>query len=571
MIKRYIAIVLIAILIAGSYACIGSRATKRYRNKRELSSIYTYASDLPVFLKSLNEFDSDHILQRVKYHVMHFLLKESVEGKGEDSREYALLQKLYELDVHTRCDSVDAIFRIAFKNLDPEPGPPNEFIEEELTRRSEFLLSFRCFHVDWTQPLDQLAKDVIRIGIPDLESFDEVSFDFYFPQVNLARHYVCSPKSGYLAGPPPVEIVCGDTVPPDRRYFRPPEDLRKEEMRKIKDKVYVLTPYASLKRILIRPFIFPSHCENSWDGINPYGRGEWLCTRAGIDVFGDLDEILKKDTVGKVCIDLIVKYVISDPVTQKIITHDSARFYREVASTELADGFHVRFFSEPFHTKDSENLLGNSTYLLDVSVASVKKILENGNFDLKRSNISFEYILPRDTIQIPHYNTMFAEKAQTEHKYMMNHFVNILPFKPGRTISRGDTVNIWLPLTDLRYSSADAVYHGYIDLLLVRKSSATTKVDIIDESIQFFMPGETPQQFLLNLWQDSIPKIGPEPIAVDTIISTTPNIYHNFTAIIPKNIDRADDYVLMAFIYYRDFDTGQIKTIATASLYVCVK
>ncbi|UCD16486.1 MAG: hypothetical protein JSV44_08450, partial [Candidatus Zixiibacteriota bacterium] len=432
----------------------------------------------------------------------------------------------------------------------------------------DFVLSWRCFHAGSSQPLDQLAKDVIRLGVPDVLRFAEFSIAVYFPSVDLARHYnIDNPSlNEYQASPPPLEYdISGLPLQADALFDREAHELRREELESIAGKVYVQTQCEALDGILIQPFTFPSRCQHDWDGVSPYGAVPWYCMRAGIDVFGSLPAVGTRSDDGRISLDLILKYAISDPVSLDVVASDSLRYYRDIMPGDTWRNFQVRVISEPFHTIQEESSPGNSTYLLDIAVIDISQRAKSGEHAKRAATESFAVTLPNDTVQIPDYDLMLADRSQISQRRHFDPFADILSFLPGATVRRGDSINVWLPITGLLEPSDGSAYRGFVDLLLVPKSRGEAHARINEKTIRFGVPGDTLRPPLEYSWNNTAIAENPAPLVSKEIVSNVPNAYFCFKMAVPKRMPGGEDYVLLAFIYSCESGNESVRLMATAS------
>ena len=503
--------------------------------------------------------------------MLHYLLKEMAETRRQNTALQKLVNRLYSLDVHQNADSVEAIFAVAFRNFDLEPGPPNEFLTEEVDLRREFIMQWRAFHAGQGQPLDELAKDVVRVGIPDVLRFDDTSLDAYYPNISLTRHYERDIIGVYIASGMPIERdIMGNPISIAPIVGRIPSNPFKDEMELIKDRVYGTVHYALLENVIMRPFAFPSRCTGDWDGVSPYGAAPWPCMRAGIDVFGMLKNVVSENPDGSRLLDLSVKYIITEPMTGDTAASDSLSYSLEIPDTSQSDGFTIRIYSEPFHAVDSGLDPGSTTYLLDVAVYSAGENEGNGMADLKAASEVFSFSLPGDSGHIPMYDLMLAEKDRKQQRTYLNPFAGILSFHPDSTVKRKDTVDLWLPVTGLTYAARTESYEGFIDILLTAKGSGKVTAGINKESMRFGKPGDTLNPSVDYSLPSGDTKDSPSPIHVEKIISTTPNLYYHLQVPIPAKAPKGD-MLLSAFAYGYDERAGQLRAIATASKDVLVK
>lgn len=530
---------------------------------------YNFRTDLPPFLESLTRYDNMRDHERAEYYVMYYVLKEIVEVKGAHSPQGLLLDRLLKLDVYKNPDSVAAVFKIAFKDLDPKPGPPNEFMTDDIPKRAEFILSHGCFHPGWELPFDQMAKDVARMGVPVIEAFGENSFNLYFPIPQLARYYEYSETYGYRSGTPPPEFtLTGEPMPPDMRYNNPTKSVLLTEMEEIENKIYTEVSYDLLRQILIQPFIYPAACTIAGAEDSTLDRQDWLCYRIGIDVFGILDEIETIHYKEDAFLDLILKYSINNPLTSEIILSDSIRYASPLAGMGDNKIYKIRTMTRPFHERSENRPVANSEYILDICVAAV---IDTVTQNLKGNLRSEVYTLPDDMVQIPHYDLCLVSAKQHAVRQYSNPLEDIPDFAPGAQIHRGDYTEIWLPVTNLPAAAGDSGYAGWLSVYLVEKTESGGWAGIDEKSIRFGRPGDTLRPAEASGPDSLIESHQPHEIYSGQIKSATPDLYCRFRAQIPADVATGDDYMLMAFVYGLDPKTNRVRSICTSSMDVTVR
>lgn len=536
----------------------------------DISEYHSYSRK--PFLHSLDETYRGNDPEKIKYWVMHYLLEERSTMPEADSVDLEMYSQLENLDIGRDRDSVDAIFRIAFRNLDLEPGPPNDFIEEEIPRRVQFIVDHRCFHAGQLYPFDQLARDVIRIGVPDLESFGDSSgakiIDVYFPQLGLPRHYLWNPLDFYYAGAPLVEAF-DDKNPgktklmPDPRYLRGGRTISQQDMETIKDKIYQCTPYAQLKNVVIRPFLIPTPKE--YDFIDPleYFRLAWFSYRVGLDIFSEIES--EKNGLSDT-LNLSIKYVLYNPFTDEIVDSSSTEIIRSLSDAASGTLLNFREFTKVFHTRTSLKPNREDHFILDVDVRS-----REPDGLTKKAASSFIYSLPKDIIQIPRYDIMLLSGDQIKTNSDAVPLSRIPIFAPEKAACHNDSIRLWVPVTDLKYSPKDDLYSGIIDIYLTRSTETNGTARIVKESIRFSPRDDTLSAPIDIESRQAEPVTGPAPIFTDTINSRTPNIFYVTTLPIPEKIKKADDYTLLAFVYCQGRADHEAELIATASCDIRIK
>jgi len=483
---------------------------------RLLCDTPAYSSN--TFLESLKGFNShnwDEAKKRAHYDALYLLIKERAEVNGRVSDENLLFEELKELDVTDSEDSAEIIriCNIALKDLDTDVMKPgNQFIEEELTKRSDWTVYNSCWHARDLNPFDDLARDVIKLGVPEKDSVDMEAIMVTFPNLKLQRFYIFD-GTGYTANPTPEELKnaadeMSELSSTDRRSSSritatAKALTTKQDLELINNKVYVFTEYEQLDNINFQPFIYP--CPD----INPIN---YNLIAAGIDVYGKFDAVTTKNPFRKKILDVSVHYSLTDVASGKIIEADSMNITQDVTYKATAgEFFKISAYTRPFHNRFAGNTGKKySDYLLGVKAAHGDRMFEQ----------NYHFSLPNDSSTYVEYPLMLVQEMKGYRDNQRKESYWQIPFfAPQAPLDNGMYYTVWIPVTDLPYCEEKGAYCGIAEIYLTEQNTKKGKITE-DSYITLWDEEEIP----LDSLQMESSEFSLRPIAVDTILSKTPNI-----------------------------------------------
>ena len=497
------------------------------------------------FLESLKQY-KPYDPVRVRYYALYALVEEFADVADDNSEEQKYFEELKMLDVCVHEDSVrvENICSIVFRNFDPDKmTPQNEFIGDQLTEKVEWILNYSCWHPGSFEPLDELARDVIKLGVPEIDRHEMTFMIVTYPCINFTQGYDRSKFGSWNV------TGCSRN--------------RRIRFEKLYHTFYIQTQYEKLEDIAAGFVSFPGRGPNSWDGnAETYGMEPWRWFAGRIDISARVKRLEEKESGGQQIADITVQYTLSRISDKKVICSDSIRYVKNISGDiDKNDELSVQLITDWFHTINPPEppLSSNEDYLLGVSVTDShsEKIYQQ----------SFYISLPNDTLTLPEYTIMFIRDSQPEGSaFPINPYRGIPSFSSTSTMRRGDTLNIWFPMTDLPYSPTDNAYCCFVAMYLVRADSKKGRVILSDiktvwkkNALREYDEDKKQARELI------------EPIQTEVIRSDQPNLYKTLHFAVPRKINKGKYHLVAYFRSLPDSATGEIEVLGGASKKVVIK